>query len=314
MVDAGTDQDRATVTGPAQPAATATEATALKAVQSLGAVIGPAALVTGLLFYFGWVRAQSQGRYLGLDVTLFGLSTQDYIVQSTYAVLFPLGEVLIAGLGLLWAHAAISGLIDRDPDRSVWTWIERALPVVGALFFAAGLVMNADRYPTDTRLLLTPLCLTTGVGLTAYGVLVHRRRRGARGAGPAGSPAGRQVPLLSVILMAMLIAVGVVWEVANYAEIKGRELGEFLVSQLAYQPGAVVYSAKRLHLGAPGVVETAFREPDSAYAFRYTGMKLLFRSDGKYFLVPESWSVDGGTTIVLRDSDNLRLEFIRPPG
>ncbi len=120
------------------------------------------------------------------------------------------------------------------------------------------------------------------------------------------------MPLLSVILLAMLVSVGLVWEVANYAEIKGRSLGVFLVSQLAFQPGVAVYSPRRLQIDAGGVVETRFTEPDSAYGFRYTGLKLLFRANGRYFLVPESWSVDGGTTIVLRDSDELRLEFIRP--
>ena len=288
------------------------EATALKAVQSLGAVIGPTALVTALLFYFGWARAQSQAQYLGLDVTLFGFSTQDYILQATYSVLFPLGALLIGGLVLLWAHGVVCSLVDGDPGRVVWPWAERVLALGGAALFGVGLLLNSDRYPTEAVLIMTPLSLTLGVGLIAYGVLVRRRRTGAL-RDVAGQGSGRTVPLLSVILVAMLLAVGIVWEVANYAEIKGRELGEFLVSQLAYQPGVVVFSPKRLHLQGGGVVEIALREPDSAYAFRYTGMKLLFRSDERYFLVPESWSVANGRSIVLRDSEDLRLEFIRPP-
>ncbi len=289
------------------------EATVLKAVQSLGAVVGPTALVTALLFYFGWARSQSQAQYLGLDVTLFGFSTQDYILQSTYSVLFPLGALLIGALVLLWGHGVVCSLVDSDPGRTVWPWVERALAFGGAALFAVGLVLNSNRYPSKTVLLMTPLSLTAGVGLMAYGVLVHRRRAVKVG-DVAGHGSARPVPLLSVILVAMLVAVGIVWEVANYAEIKGRELGEFLVSQLPYQPGVVVFSPKRLHIEGGSVVETALRAPDSAYAFRYSGMKLLFRSDGRYFLVPESWSVAEGRSIVLRDSEDVRMEFIRPAG
>jgi len=306
------DQERTT---PAGQSATATsEATALRAVQSLGAVIGPTALVTGLLFYFGWARAQSQAQYLGLDVSLFGFSTQDYVLQSTYSVLFPLGLLLIGGLALLWLHSLVSGFVDRSPNLPVWPWAEGAAAAVGLIMFVIGLSANSDMHPSNTKVLLTPLFLTFGVGLTAYAVLVHRRRRSVK-AGREGRPTvARGVPLLSVILVSMLIATGLVWMVANYAEIKGRELGRFLVSQLAYQPGVVVYSPKRLQIDAAGVVEKAYSEPDSAYAFRYSGLKLLFRSNGRYFLVPESWSLDGGATIVLPDSETLRLEFIRPAG
>jgi hypothetical protein len=297
-----------------EPAATtSSEATALKAVQSLGAVVGPTALVTALLFYFGWVRTQSQAQYLGLDFTLFGFSTQDYVLQSTYSVLFPLAELLIGGLALLWLHGAVSGLVDRRSDMKLWPWAEGLLAFGGVALLVVGLVKNSDRYPTDAVLLLTPLCLTIGVGLTSYAVLVHRRRTAVLARRRGGAAGSRGVPLLSVILVAMLIAVGVVWEVANYAEIKGRELGGFLVSQLAFQPGVVVYSPKRLHIDDPGVTETAFTDPESAYGFRYSGLKLLFRSNGRYFLVPESWSVDGGTAIVLQDSEALRLEFVHPP-
>jgi len=291
---------------------TASEATVMKTMQSLGAVIGPTALVTALLFYFGWARTQSQAQYLGLDVTLFGFSSQDYILQSTYSVLVPLGELLLGGLGLLWLHRAVSQLVGRCGDRPFWPWLEGSAAVAGGSLFGIGLLKNNDRYPTDAGLLLTPLFLTLGVGLVSYALFIHRQRSAAR-AGPESTvtPAARGGPPLSTILVAMLIAVGLVWEVANYAEIKGRELGAFLADQLEFQPGVVVYSPKRLHIDTGGVVETGFPEPESAYGFRYTGLKLLFRANDRFFLVPESWTVDGGTTIVLRDSDELRMEFIR---
>ena len=285
------------------------EATVLRTVQSLGAVVGPTALITALLFYFGWAKAQAFSQYFGLDVSLFGLSTQDYLLQSIRSVFIPLGVLLIGGLLLLWAHGIVVRHLELDPQRRLWRLIAGALALCGAASFAVGLVKNADRYPSDVELVLTPLSLLLGVALLSYAVFVERRRRQPqhRSAGPTGSPA------LSVIMVAMLLTVGLVWVVANYAEVKGREEAEFVHDQLEFQPGVVVYSAQRLHIAAPGVEEQLLN-PDSAYAFRYEGLKLLFHSNAKYFLLPASWSLSNGVTVVLTDDDGLRLEFVRPSG
>ena len=296
--------------GDAGPASSVrSEATVLRTVQSLGAVVGPTALITALLFYFGWAKAQAFSQYFGLDVSLFGLSTQDYLLQSIRSVFIPLGVLLIGGLILLWAHGIVVRHVELAPQRRLWRPMAAALAFTGAASFVLGLVKNTDRYPSDVELVLTPLSLMLGVALLSYAVLVERRRRQPQrvpvSTGPMAPPA------LTVILVAMLITVGLVWVVANYAEIKGREEGEFVHDQLEFQPGVVVYSAKRLHIAAPGVEEELL-DPESAYAFRYEGLKLLFHSNARYFLLPASWSLSNGLTVVLIENDSLRLEFVRP--
>lgn len=287
------------------------EATALRAVQSVGAVVGPTALLTALLFYFGWARANAQASYLGLDVTLFDFSTQDYLLQSVSSVYVPLAEVLLGALLLLWCHRFVSGRLERQPGLPLWPWVEGALAAAGAVSFVVGVAFYNDETPTDTVLLLTPLCLVVGVGLLSYAVLIDRRRRAEPTTPGASAPGpGPAVPL-SVILVSMLLTAGLVWEVANYADVKGRQLGQFVAEELGSRPGVVVYSEKRLHIEQPGVTETRFDEPDAAYRFRYEGLRLLLRSNSRFFLVPASWSVDGGTTIVLPESESVRLEFVR---
>ena len=81
------------------------------------------------------------------------------------------------------------------------------------------------------------------------------------------------------------------------------------MAKLARRPSAVVYSAKRLQLDSPGVRETALQDPDAAYRFRYSGLKLVLRSNDKYFLLPAGWSGPDGSIIVLPDSEALRVEF-----
>ncbi len=286
------------------------EATVLRTVQSLGAVVGPTALLTALLFYFGWARANAQASYLGLDVTLFDFSTQDYLLQSISSVVVPFGEVLLVALLLLWAHRIVSGRLARQPGHPAWPWVSGALAVVGTVAFVVGVALYNDDTPSDAVLLLTPLSFVVGVGLVSYAVLVDRRRRGLPSGPDGDGSASRALPPLSVIIVSMLVGVGLVWGVANYADIKGRQLGEFVADQLAFRPGVVVYSEKRLQIDEPGVTETRFGDPDSAYGFRYDGLKLLLRSKSRFFLVPASWTVDGGTTIVLPETDSIRLEFV----
>ena len=287
------------------------EATVLRTVQSLGAVVGPTALLTALLFYFGWARANAQASYLGLDVTLFEFSTQDYLLQSISSVFVPFGEVLLVSLLLLWSHRVVSGRLAGAPRHPAWPWVEGALTGIGTVAFVVGVVLYNDDTPSDAVLLLTPLSFVAGVGLVSYAVLIDRRRRGVESGPKADGSAARPLPPLSVIIVSMLVGVGLVWGVANYADVKGRQLGDFVADQLAFRPGVVVYSEKRLQIDEPGVTETRFDEPDSAYGFRYEGLKLLLRSKSRYFLVPATWSVDGGTTIVLSEEASLRLEFVR---
>lgn len=316
----GVDANHQVVVGAGEPGDTTptgrarSEATVLRTVQSLGAVIGPSALITGLLFYFGYVKAAAFSSYFGLDVSLFGLSTRDFVLQSIRPVFVPLGLVLIAGLLLLWAHGALVRQVELRPRRPLWSRLAGGLAVAGAASCLLGLRAYADPFPSDLALVLTPLSLMLGVGLLSYAGLVERHRRHPRDdnappvrLGPTGGPG------LSVILVSLLLAVGLVWVVANYADVKGRQEARFIDDQLAFLPGVVVYSAKGLHIAAPGVQETRFPEPESAFGFRYDGLKLLFHSGGTYFLVPESWSTSNGTTVVLRQDDSLRLEFVRPP-
>jgi YHS domain-containing protein len=68
----------------------------------------------------------------------------------------------------------------------------------------------------------------------------------------------------------------------------------------------VVYSAKRLYLQSP-VVETKLDPTDAAYKFAYSGLKLLFRSDHKYFLRPNN--PGAVANIVLPDTLDIRIEF-----
>ncbi|MFI7442746.1 hypothetical protein [Nonomuraea indica] len=54
----------------------------LPIVRILGAIVAPTTVLTAILFYFGWSRAYWFHDYFGVDATLLGLTTQDYLQLS----------------------------------------------------------------------------------------------------------------------------------------------------------------------------------------------------------------------------------------
>lgn len=69
----------------------------------------PIALVTALLFYFGWVRTRFQARALGYEPVVLDLSVQDYLLKSINVLFLPL---ILFVLGVLVLHANHRRLVD----------------------------------------------------------------------------------------------------------------------------------------------------------------------------------------------------------
>src|SRR5262245_23267863 len=86
------------------PTATAQPSVVGQVAQVLTTFGAPLTVATALLFYFGWVRTSVEATTLGVNDTIFGYSTQDYVMRSIDALFLP---VLVAsGLAIvaLLAH------------------------------------------------------------------------------------------------------------------------------------------------------------------------------------------------------------------
>jgi hypothetical protein len=70
-----------------------------------------------------------------------------------------------------------------------------------------------------------------------------------------------------------------------------------------------VYSERSL--GVDGTLARADRlpGPDERYPYRYSGLRLLVMSGGKYFLVPDGWTRESGAVLVIPDTADIRVEF-----
>src|SRR4051794_23475537 len=100
------------------------------------------------MFYFGWRRSDVQARQMGIDVSLFGFSTQDYVLRSIGSLYLPLLVTASLGLAALVGHARVERALasgtfagGSSRQRSALAWATRTRNIGGAV--AAGGVVFA---------------------------------------------------------------------------------------------------------------------------------------------------------------------------
>lgn len=293
------------------------------ALRGVASLVAPTTLVTALLYYFGWARTSTQADVLGLNDSLLGLSSNDYLLRSIDPMYWPIFVGVLVALVGLALHAALLSWLTPAPAaavdgpvaaldgrrRRVLTGICVALAVVGVGALVLGVLGNNVAAPSRAVSLWSPPCVTASIVLLAYALhltgrfLVGVPQRSRR-------PEVRQVGFLASVFVVVLLLLSLFWSVARYAEIKGIDLALVVESRLDTLPDAVVYSARRLHL-PDAAQETALASPeDSAYRFRYSELKLLFRSGGRVFLRPSDPALSH-VNVVIPESDELRFEFGR---
>ena len=286
--------------------------------KGIGAVVAPTSAVTALLYYFGWTRTSVQATQLGLDDSLLGYSTQDYLLRSMSSMLAPLVCGLVAVLAALGFHTLVMGWARRqtpvgeDPPAEPGALrllgrLIACLAAAGFISLVLGLAGSRVRRPSHEMYVAAPVGVTVGIVLVVYAANLHRRFFVARDPlGSKGPLEGYNVLVTSTIVMLLLLSL--FWNVSHYALVKGRTLAATVEASVPRQPGVILYSAKRLYLQAP-VVETRLDPENAAYSYAYSGLKLLFRADGKYFLRPSDLS--SRVNIVIPDGLDVRLELFR---
>ncbi len=256
-------------------------------LRTVAALVSPIALATALLFYFGWVRSEAQARAFGADASVFDMSAQDLILRSVNVLFFPIiGLTLLAILALrlhprIQRHGRTAGRILS------FSWV---LAVVG-------LLLAIFARPVGRELL--PLFVLLAVAGTAYGALLSRN----------ASPERRPLNLPLVGLIATLLIGIIFWQTERIARLAGASLAAELQADLSSLPEAAVISSGRLHLVGPEVTEERIPGDESGDTYRYSGLYLLQRSGGKYFLLTDGWLDGDGRLIVLSDSELIRIEF-----
>jgi hypothetical protein len=281
------------------------------ALRALAVVGPPITIATALLFYFGWALTAEQSRAMGVDESVFAMSTRDYVLRSLSALFVPL--IVGSSLLLLWVvlHGWLLDLLSHARHRDavrlgarILAWSAWALTPCLGLLLAVAL--------PSWRPLVVPLSLALGFLLTEYGLRLRGLADEAAGRTESARPSW--VPQLRGVLVGVLVTAALFWEVANFAEVVGRGKADRVLDSSNDYPFVVVYSKDDLQLAAPGVSAEVLPGEESDFRFRYSGLHLLQRTGGRYFLVPHDWSPTVSPLIVLRDEASIRLELTGSAG
>jgi hypothetical protein len=298
-------------------------------ISSSATILAPASVLSGLLFYFGYVSSRSQYEYFGVDVDTIGLSTRDYVMRSPQPLLVPLLLLTLLGAGLVVMHTAVRRRIAAAvPARAGGLrHTARAVTIVGLVALAAGVILLFIHAATRALVvynLVTPLLFTLGAGLVAYASRIRSLLGDKRGAAPdatAGS-GGHPIPgppdhavnlqrRAATILIYVVIAASVFWATATVAQWSGRGQAQSAARHLDQLPRTILDTKERLYLRDPGVEETMLPPSQGqTFHYRYRRLRLLIVGHDRMFLVPEAWSASNSTLVVPLDgSVRVRFQF-----
>ncbi|MEX1078295.1 MAG: hypothetical protein WED09_04225 [Homoserinimonas sp.] len=272
-------------------------------LRSIVVVVGNVTVLSALLVYFGWKRSEVQAKGLGIDESLLGMSTQEYILRSVGSVLVLL--IVMALFGMLWVllDRWLALRLDRyGANDRVYLWVTRLLPAAIVLLPLAAWL--GRRWWPEGAYIGFPLLFAAGLLLLLYAFSL-------RGALPGAIPLPAGTESVLRASTATLIAVALFTAATNYATVEAQQLVRAFERQVPTLPGVEVYSMEPLNIEAPGVDTTQFAD-EAGYRFRYSGLRLLERVGGQYFLISDEWTRRSGVVVVLKnDEPGVRYEFVR---
>ncbi|RDI50550.1 hypothetical protein [Nocardia mexicana] len=259
----------------------------------IGQFVAPATLLAGLLFYWGFFHARGFCKYFGVDSSVLGLSTTDYVMRSADGLFVPLALCGATALGLLWLWAVLPS---RIRGASWPRWMLAILTVVGFLLMLNGLSRPQFETPLNRSLGVAPICLIIGV-LLLWAVVLERRKQNSDDA--EDSSARTSTPLEWGLIL-LLVGGAFFWGATDYSMAVGRGRADDIARlTLRTDPGVTIYSEKNLALGVRGVTTVRCAEPDAAYRFRYDGLVLIMTTTDNLVLLPRTWTPRDGAAIVL---------------
>lgn len=280
-------------------------------------LLPPVALITGLLFYFGWVRVRAIASALGQSDSVYGYTTTDFVLRSVGSLFFPLLVLTAMALVAVVLHQQVqralrAGNADwAEPAALVLIVLGIGLLVYGALFALVLYEAQASlREPTGQvspgvgALLITgPLSLGVGALLVTYGTWL----RAASRRGPGGIPVPTWQRAFAAGMLMCLCALSLFWAVGNYAQVRGVQDAQLIEAGYRQFPAVIVYAAKDLGLEPDAAVQPSTVD-NARYRFQYSCLRLLDHVDGTWYLLPENWAFNH-RLIMLDDDPDLRFEL-----
>lgn len=155
--------------------------------------------------------------------------------------------------------------------------------------------------------LLAPVALGMSVAAAAY-LLASARHLGLAGDRQVIHASGRAARTAALVVLAI---VAVFWGTATLGRQSGLVAAESFEQSLLTAPRAVIYSKKRIAVTGPGVVFEPLDASDAVFAYRYSGLRVLLHSAGRWFLVPAGWTsgTNSYVTLIPDHESEIRVDL-----
>jgi hypothetical protein len=272
----------------------------LAVVSSIGP---PVTVISSVLVFFGWIKADAEAKYMGLNVSLFGYTTQDYVFFSLSSLSIALIFLFVVGISCMVLDR---WLVRRMKDPGARPRIRRlagAAIIVGILVAGAALLLVALQPGRGS--LYAPYVITAGVLLTAWAGRLYGLAR-------AGEPVARSIEqrVGQGALLFGLVALLLFWAAADHAQDVGRRMAMDIEQHVDALPRAELYSARPLAIDSQAVTEATLGT-EAAPVYRYDGLRLLAVSGGNLFFLHDGWTAQNGSVVVLPNDNSVRIEYGR---
>jgi hypothetical protein len=275
-----------------------------------GLIVANSSLLIAGLVYMGWAYTDALLGYFHLSPLDLGVGVVEYVLSSlglfSPAIVIVAAALIAVTAVRAWdldlrklaaaAELAMPSILSRF-SRPVSTGIGRLLQnsrvlliAAGTAAIAAGLVLNwlAGHVYISTYLVLS--LLGGGPLILTWPTRTHRH--------------GRSPYALAIVVA----AVCALWAGSLYAHDRGLSAAQSIGRGLPAATAVAVYSIQRLSLSGPGVSVQSL-SAEFRYRYRYIGLRLLTTGSGTYYLLPVNWTPGRGSTYVLDDSDEIRIEL-----
>jgi hypothetical protein len=171
-----------------------------KVLEWAAVIVPPITLVTALAIWYGYELTLARARYFGLDPSVLGFTSRDYVMRAAPAVLAPLLYLLVTLLLLLAAHAGVRWALHFPPLQGTVRVGAVVVTLLGVVMVVEGLRAIADGSVLHDRPVTRPLVLALGAVLACYGPWVYRQTMRSRRSGSDQRGLGASLPDLEALL------------------------------------------------------------------------------------------------------------------
>lgn len=216
-------------------------------LETVGLVVAPTTLLTSLLFFFGYMRSSALWDRFGLDLSVLGFSTQDYLLRGIDSVWVPLSVIVVTTLLVLQLHSYMVRLLRTRQHLRLVSVFGFAMQILGLAWFVLGVVGLASS--RINYFLLTPLGGGLGVAGLAYGSYLVREVTRLRRSEEKIITDPRWITRGSLVMVCLFVLFSLFWAVGDWAAAIGRGRARDLIENLNDRlPGVTLYSRNNLHI------------------------------------------------------------------